>query len=81
MGSMSLPTAAPHPVGQGSSTSGATKGQDLALPQGQDRRLMHPIDSQGGGQGGSHSDGALTHSGSHEVADRCCPSSFMLFGV
>ena len=79
MGSVGRPTAAPHPVGQGSSASGATKGQDLALSEGQDQRLMHLIDSRGVGRGGSHSDGALTHPGSHEVADRCCTSSFMLF--
>ena len=77
-GSTGLPTAtsaAAHPLGQGTSSSGATKGQDLALPQGQDQRLMHPMDSQGGG----HSDGVLTSSGSHEVADRYFTSSFTLF--
>ena len=81
MGSMGLPTgasAAAHPVQQGTSTSGATKGQDLALPPGQDQRLMHPTDSRGVGQGGGHSHGVPTSTDSHEVADRCFTSYFML---
>ena len=76
---MPTATSAAHPLGQGTSSSGATKGQDLALPQGQDQRLMHPMDSQGGGQGGGHSDGVLTSSGSHEVANRYFIRPFTLF--
>lgn len=77
LGSMGMPpaaSAAAYPMGQGTSISEATKGQDLVLPQGQDQRPLHPRDSQGGAQGAGHSDGVLTSTGSHEVADRYATS-------
>ena len=63
-------SAAAYPMGQGTSSLEATKGQDLVLPQGQDQRALHPRDAQGGAQGAGHPDGVLTSTGSHELADR-----------
>lgn len=70
MGQAPIASAAAHPVGQGTTTGGASKGQDLALPRGQDQRLMDPMEVPGVGLGPGHSDRVLTSAASHEVANR-----------
>lgn len=71
LGSMGMPTAAnaaAYPLGQGTSVPEVSQGHNLVLPQGQDQRPLHPMDSQGG------ADGVVTSTGSHEVADRYATS-------